>query len=80
MCLLRALFSLHENDHDSSSPHGNVVMRFIYVFLFMAAPVAYRNSHLGVESELQPLAYTTATATAGLSCICKWQLAKMPDP
>ena len=26
---------------------------------------------LGVQSELQPLAYTTATATQDLSCVCK---------
>ena len=25
---------------------------------------------LGIESELQPLAYTTATATQDLNCIC----------
>ena len=36
--------------------------RFFF-FLFRAAPAAYRSSWLGVESELQLLAYTTAKAT-----------------
>ena len=41
---------------------------FVFCFLFFvrAAPVAYGGSRLGVESELQLLVYTTATA--------------MPDP
>ena len=33
--------------------------RFLFLFLFMAAPVAYGNSQARVESELQLLAYTT---------------------
>ena len=40
---------------------------FFFLFLLMAAPMAYR----GAESELQLLAYLTATATPDLSCICE---------
>ena len=36
---------------------------FIYFCLFRAAPVAYGVPRLGVESERQLPAYTTATAT-----------------
>ena len=43
---------------------------FIYCLLFMAAPAAYGGSHLGVESELQLLAYTTVTTTSDLSLVC----------
>ena len=37
--------------------------------LFRAIPMAYEVSRLGVKSELQLLAYTTATATRDLSCV-----------
>ena len=36
----------------------------------MAAPLAYGGPRLGTELELQPLAYTTATATPDLSQVC----------
>ena len=35
----------------------------LFIFLFRATPAVYGSSLLGVESELQLLAYTTATAT-----------------
>ena len=37
--------------------------------LFRATPASYGGSQLGVESELQLLACTTATATQELSCV-----------
>ena len=43
---------------------------FIYFLLFRAAPMAYGVSRLGVESELQLPAYTTATATPDTSHVC----------
>ena len=42
----------------------------IFFFFFRAAPVAYGSSQLGVESELQLLAYATATATQDPSHVC----------
>ena len=39
-------------------------------FLFRAAPTAMEIPRLGVQSELQPPAYTTAPATPDLSHIC----------
>ena len=48
------------------------VCLFIYLFIFfMTACAAYGSSRRGVESELQLLAYTTATATLNLSHIFK---------
>ena len=41
-----------------------------FFFLFMAEPGAYEVPRLGIESELQLPAYTTATATQDPSHIC----------
>ena len=41
-----------------------------FFLLFRAAPVAYSSSRTGVKLALQLPAYTTATATRDLSCIC----------
>ena len=49
-----------------------------FIYLFIVHLFCFRGSHTqhmevprrGVESELQPPAYTTATATPDLSCIC----------
>ena len=54
----------------------------IVTIYFMAAPLPLLGLHLwylevprlGVELEQQLLAYTTATATQGLSCICIYDL------
>ena len=43
---------------------------FFLVFFFRATPTAYGSSRLGVELELQLLAYITATATWDLSRVC----------
>ena len=44
---------------------------FIYLFLLLrATPRHVEVPRLGVQSELQPPAYTTATATGDLSLIC----------
>ena len=45
---------------------------FIYLFicLFRAIPEAHGSSQLGLESELQLLAHTTATATLDPSHVC----------
>ena len=43
---------------------------YMYFFLFMAAPVAYENSQARSQMGAVPEAYTTATATPDLSCIC----------
>ena len=43
---------------------------FLSFCLLRATPVAYDVPQLGVESELQLPAYTTATATPDTSCIC----------
>ena len=45
---------------------------FGFFFLFRAAPVAYEVARLGVQSELQLLPYTTATAVPDLSQV--WDL------
>ena len=42
---------------------------FLFVFLGLH-PWPMEVPRLGVESELQPLAYTTATAMLDLSCVC----------
>ena len=48
---------------------------FIYLFIFVFLPLLrllllhMEVPRLGVESELQPLAYTTATATRDPSCV-----------
>ena len=41
----------------------SIIYLFIYLFFSRAAPVACEISRLGAESELQLLAYTTATTT-----------------
>ena len=52
---------------------------FIFVFLFLFCfflgqhPWHMEVPRLGVESELQLLAYTTDTATQDLSCVCNLQ-------
>ena len=44
---------------------------FLFVFLFLGgAPMAYGGPRLGVESALQLLIYTTATARLDLSRVC----------
>ena len=43
---------------------------FFFFFLFMATPAHMEVPGLGVESQLQLPAYTTAVATPDLSCIC----------
>ena len=48
--------------------------------LFRAAPVAYRSSQARVESELQLLAYVTATGLQDLSLQLTPQLTATPDP
>ena len=44
-------------------------MYYFYFFLFMAVPAGYGSSQLGVESELQLQACTTAMAPPDLSYI-----------
>ena len=47
------------------------ILCYFYLFIyFMAVPVPYGNSWVGVKLELQMQAYTTATATQDLSHIC----------
>ena len=43
---------------------------FLSFFFFRSIPAACRSSQARGESELQPLAYTTATATLGPSLVC----------
>ena len=45
-------------------------LSFFFFFLFRVPPLAYEVPRLGVESELQLLAYITAIATQDLSCVC----------
>ena len=47
-----------------------IYFHFFSFFLFRASPVAYGSSQLGVKSELQLPAYTSATAMTDLSSIC----------
>ena len=58
---------------DRSQPSKDSVSFFLSFFfffwLFGAAPSAMEAARLGVESELQPQAYTTATAT-GIQATC----------
>ena len=49
---------------------GNIWARFIYLFLWGPHPWHMEVSRLGVESELQLLAYTTAIAMPDLSHVC----------
>ena len=44
-------------------------MEDFFLFLFTASPVDMEVPRLGAESELEPPAYTTATATLDLSRI-----------
>ena len=46
------------------------VFYLLLFFIFTAAPVAYGDSQLGVESELQLPAHATTPATPDLSCTC----------
>ena len=48
----------------------NFINSFVVVVVFRVAPTAYRGPRLGVKSELQLLAYTTATATQDPSSMC----------
>ena len=50
---------------DPAVPRGTLlsICLFIYFVFFRTAPEAYGSSQLGVQSELQVLACTTATAT-----------------
>ena len=51
--------------------HVFLFVFWVFVFYFLGLhPQHMEVPRLGVESELQPLAYATATATWGLSCIC----------
>ena len=44
----------------------------IFVFFFLGSrPGHMEVPRLGIQLEIQPLAYTTATATPGLNCVCK---------
>ena len=43
---------------------------FLFLLFYRATPAAYGSPRLGVELELQLLAYTIAIATPGPSCIC----------
>ena len=58
--------------HISHAPlNGCFFVLLCFVFLlFRAALATYESSWLGVELELKPPAYTTATATEDPSCIC----------
>ena len=49
--------------------HNNLLTFFLFVFLG-PHPRHMEVPRLGFESEPQLLAYTTATATLGLSCLC----------
>ena len=54
-----------------------------FIFIFLGPnPRHMEVPRLGVESELQLLAYTTATATPDLSHVCDIhpQLTEIPDP
>ena len=58
---------------------------FFFFFFFLGPhPRHMEVPRLGVESEIQPLAYTTATATQDPSRICDLydssQQCQMPDP
>ena len=43
---------------------------FFFFLIFRATPLAYGSSQAGVKSELQLLAYTTATAIQDPNCAC----------
>ena len=58
---------------------------FFFFFCFLEPPLQHMEvPRLGVESELQLLVYTTATATPDLSCVCDLyhssRLHQIPDP
>ena len=47
------------------------VLGFLFIFCFLGTHLWHIEVHrLGIKSELQLLAYATATATHDLSCIC----------
>ena len=49
----------------------SIFILFIYLFTFLGPHLQHMLvPRLGVESELHPLAYSTATATSDLSCDC----------
>ena len=66
------------------SSNINTTPSFNDFFFFLGPYLQYMEvPRLGVESELHLLAYTTATATQDLSCICDLhtpQLTASPDP
>ena len=57
--------------HLLRNSYSNLLANF---FLFRAAPVAYGSSQVGVELELQLLAYATATAMPEQSLVCNLHL------
>ena len=70
---------------------GLLIIVLLFIFLFRAVPAHMEIPRRGVESELQLMAYTTATATPDPSCLCdlrrsSWQrrilypLSKARDP
>ena len=60
---------------------GNILFFFFFGH-FRAVPVAYGGPQARVESELQPLAYATATAMPDPNCVCDLHHSSWatPDP
>ena len=55
----------------AAAPVTAVAQFFFFFFVFLGAtPGAFEVPRLGVQSELQLLVYTAATATWDLSCVC----------
>ena len=60
-----------------------ICLFIIYLFIYCFLGVYLRHmevSRLGIELELQLLAYTTATAMWDLSCMCELLLVARLDP
>ena len=51
---------------------GKMVGNFFFFFFFLGLYLRHREVHwIGVKSELQLLAYDTASAMQDLSCVCR---------
>ena len=67
---LGAVHRLLQGPQPKSSPLSLSLFFFFFFLLFRATPVAYVSSQARAESELQLLAYATATEMPDLSHVC----------
>ena len=66
----KGLFRLSKSSLQTTSKLSSFIVLFCFSLLFRATSAHMEVPRLGVESELQLPAYTTATSTPDQSCVC----------